>query len=155
MHGCILANAARYGWRNIGGGGMKESDIQNRALLALSHGPTRLFRSNTGTGWVGKLISRVGRTITLQDYRPLHAGLCKGSSDTIGWHSVTITPDMVGTKIAVFTAIEFKAARRRPTTEQAHFGEQVQAAGGLFGVAWTVEDAVKILGSYKALIYKA
>ena len=134
---------------------MKESEIQSRALLALSHGDTRLFRSNTGTGWVGKLISRVGRTITLQDYRPLHAGLCRGSSDTIGWHTVTITPEMVGRKLAVFTAIEFKAARGRPTAEQAHFGEQVQAAGGIFGVAWSVGDAQAVLDNYcKSLINK-
>jgi len=133
---------------------MKEADIQNRALLALSRGTTRLFRQNTAMGWGGRVTARRGSTITIQDSRPIHAGLCRGSSDTIGWHSIEITPDMVGTKIAVFTAIEFKAARRRPTTEQVHFGEAVQAAGGLFGVAWTVEDAVKILGSYKPLIIK-
>jgi len=129
---------------------MKEADIQNRALLALSHGPTRLFRNVTAMGWGGK-VERCGSTITIRNARPIHAGLCRGSCDTIGWHTVTITPDMVGRKLAVFTAIEFKAARGRPTAEQAHFGEQVQAAGGLFGVAWTVEDAVKILGSYKPL----
>ena len=134
---------------------MKEHDIQNRALLALSRGTTRLFRQNTGMGWGGRVTARRGSTVTIQDSRPIHAGLCRGSSDTIGWHTVTITADMVGTKIAVFTAIEFKTARRRPTDDQVHFGEAVQAAGGLFGVAWTVEDAVKILGSYKPLIYKA
>ena len=134
---------------------MKEADIQNKAMLALSKGATRLFRNVTAMGWGGRVTARRGSTVTIQDSHPIHAGLCRGSSDTIGWHSIEITPEMVGTKIAVFTAIEFKTARRRPTTEQVHFGEAVQAAGGLFGVAWTVEDAVKILGSYKSLIYKA
>ena len=134
---------------------MKESEIQSRALLALSHGDTRLFRNVTAMGWGGRVTARRGSTVTIQDSRPIHAGLCRGSSDTIGWLSIEITPDMVGTKIAVFTAIEFKAARRRPTDDQVHFGEAVQAAGGLFGVAWTVEDAAKILGSYMALLYKA
>ena len=97
---------------------MKEADIQNRALLALSHGDTRLFRNVTAMGWGGRVTARRGSTVMIQDSRPIHAGLCRGSSDTIGWHTVTITPEMVGTKIAVFTAIEFKAARRRPTTEQ-------------------------------------
>ena len=72
-------------------------------------------------------------------------GLCKGSSDLIGWRSLTITPDMVGQTVAVFAAIEVKD-RGTPTPEQLHFIAQVQAAGGLAGVARTVAEAEAILG---------
>ena len=72
-------------------------------------------------------------------------GLCKGSSDLIGWRSLTITPDMVGQTVAVFAAIEVKD-RGAPTPEQLHFIAQVQAAGGLAGVARTVAEAEAILG---------
>lgn len=134
---------------------MKESDIQNRALLALSKGTTRLFRNNTAMGWGGQVTARRGSTVTIHNSHPIHAGLCKGSSDTIGWHSITITADMVGRKLAVFTAIEFKATGRKPTADQVHFGEAVQAAGGIFGVAWSVEDAQAVLDNYcKSLITK-
>jgi hypothetical protein len=134
---------------------MKESEIQNKALLALSKGATRLFRNNTAVGWSGNILKWVGRHLTILDPRPIHAGLCKGSSDTIGWHSITITPAMVGTKVAVFTAIEFKAQGKKPTDEQLHFGHEVLRAGGIFGVAWTVADAVNIVDNYgKSLINK-
>jgi hypothetical protein len=72
-------------------------------------------------------------------------GLCKGSSDLIGWRSTTITPEMVGQQLAVFTAIEVKD-RGTPTPEQLHFIAQVQAAGGLAGVARSVDEAKAILG---------
>jgi hypothetical protein len=64
----------------------------------------RLFRNNTGMGWVGKLF-RPTRVMTiavgpgdvlLREAFPLHAGLCEGSSDLIGWVSVTVTKEMVG-----------------------------------------------------------
>ncbi len=124
---------------------MKESEIQNRALLALSKGDTRLFRNNTAMGWAGKVISHVGNRVTLDDARPIHAGLCVGSSDTIGWHTVTVTPEMINNRVAVFTAIEFKAGWGRVTPEQATFGRAVEAAGGLYCVAYSVEDAAKLL----------
>ncbi len=134
---------------------MKEIEIQNRALLALSKGPTRLFRQNTAMGWAGKVLARNGSTLIIDNARPLHAGLCRGSADTIGWHTIEITPEMVGTRVAVFAAIEFKAPGKRPTAEQGQFGGQVLTAGGIYGVAWSVEDAVEIIGGFdKSLICK-
>ena len=91
-----------------------------------------MFRNNTGA-----LKDAQGRLVRY--------GLCKGSSDLIGWRSLTITPDMVGQTVAVFAAIEVKD-RGRPTPEQLHFIAQVQAAGGLAGVARTVAEAEAILG---------
>ena len=91
-----------------------------------------MFRNNTGA-----LKDPQGRLVRY--------GLCKGSSDLIGYRTVTITPDMVGQQLAVFTAIEVKD-RGTPTPEQLHFIAQVQAAGGLAGVARSVADAQSILG---------
>ena len=69
-------------------------------------------------------------SVLIKNARPLHAGLCAGSSDLIGWTVVEITPDMVGRKIAVFTAVESKTATGRATAEQLHFINTVRAAGG-------------------------
>ena len=112
---------------------MGEQAIQQRIRLACSRGPVRLWRNNTG-----KLRDERGQLVTF--------GLCPGSSDLIGYRSVTITPDMVGQQLAVFAAVEVKAERGRPTPEQTAFIDHVRAAGGLAGIARSVEDAQVILG---------
>ena len=105
-----------------------DQSIQQHIRLACSTGATRLFRNNTGT---------------LRDAngRPVSFGLCKGSADLIGWTTRTITPDMVGQQVAVFTSIEVKTATGRLRPEQQQWLDAVQAAGGIAGVARSVEDA--------------
>jgi hypothetical protein len=82
----------------------------------------------------------------LQDRRgvPVRYGLQPGSSDLIGWRTVTITPDMVGQQVAVFTSIEVKTPTGRVKPEQQQWLDAVQAAGGIAGVARNVEDALRI-----------
>ena len=107
---------------------MTEQQIQQHIRLALSRGPVRLYRNNTGT-------------LRDQHGRPVSFGLCKGSADLIGWTTRTITPDMVGQQVAVFTSIEVKTATGRLRPEQRQWLNAVQAAGGIAGVARSVEDA--------------
>jgi hypothetical protein len=111
-----------------------ETIIQQRIRVELGREPSlRLFRNNTGS---------------LPDprtKRPVQFGLCKGSADLIGWKQVTITPDMVGQKMAVFASIEVKTPTGRLTPEQSNWLSVVQAAGGVAGVARSVEDAQQIL----------
>ena len=57
----------------------------------------------------------------------------------------TGTPDMVGQRIAVFTSIEVKTPTGRVSPEQRQWLEAVQAAGGIAGVARSVEDALRIV----------
>lgn len=109
-----------------------EAKVQNDIRLELGRGSTRLWRNNTGA-----LKDATGRLVRY--------GLCQGSSDLIGLRQVTITPDMVGKTLAVFTAIEVKD-RGRPTPEQQAFITMVQQAGGLAGIARSVDDARSILG---------
>jgi len=109
-----------------------EQSIQQHIRLRCSTGPVRLFRNNTGT-----LYDRQGRPVTF--------GLEKGSADLIGWRTITITPDMVGQAVAVFTSLEVKAERGRVSPEQRQWLEAVQAAGGIAGVVRSVEDAQTLL----------
>jgi hypothetical protein len=90
-----------------------------------------LFRNNTGVGWTGDVIERGSGILVLKNPRPLNAGLCKGSSDLIGWEERVITPEMVEKKIAVFVAIEVKTGRVVATEDQKNFLQQVAAAGGI------------------------
>jgi len=110
-----------------------EQTIQQQIRLACSRGPVRLHRNNTGT-----LLDRNGR--------PVQFGLAKGSADLIGWTTRTITPDMVGQQVAVFTSIEVKTATGRLRPDQRQWLEAVQAAGGIAGVARSVEDAMGLTG---------
>ena len=105
-----------------------EQSIQQHIRLACSRGSVRLYRNNCGV---------------LQDRRgvPVRYGLQPGSSDLIGWRTVTITPEMVGQQVAVFTSIEVKAPTGRVKPEQQQWLDAVQAAGGIAGVARSVEDA--------------
>jgi hypothetical protein len=109
-----------------------EQTIQQHIRLACSSGTCRLFRNNTGT---------------LRDVngRPVSFGLCKGSADLIGWTTRTITPEMVGQKIAVFTSIEVKSSSGRVKPEQQQWLNAVQAAGGIAGVARSVGEAMDLL----------
>ena len=113
---------------------MSEQHIQQHIRLACSTGPVRLFRNNTGV-------------LKDQHGRPVQFGLCKGSADLIGWTTRTITPDMVGQQVAVFTSIEVKTLTGRIRPEQRAWMEKIQAAGGIAGVARSVEDAKALLAA--------
>ena len=108
-----------------------EQSIQQHIRLTCSTGATRLFRNNTGT-------------LRDQHGRPVSFGLAKGSADLIGWRTVTITPEMVGRQVAVFTSIEVKTPTGRVKPEQQQWLDAVQSAGGIAGVARSVEDALRI-----------
>lgn len=96
---------------------LKESNLINKILISMPR--NRILFRNT----VGLLYDRQGN--------PIRAGLCVGSSDLIGWTSITITPEMVGKSVAVFTAVEAKTKNVRTTPEQQNFIDRVKMAGGI------------------------
>ncbi len=124
---------------------MAERDITVKILKEASQLGARLFRQNTGLGWVGEIVRKTGQALVLKNPRPLHAGLCVGSSDVIGWTPRVITPEMVGKTVAVFTAIEVKTKGITVTEPQKKFVQAVQEAGGIAGIARSVDEAVALL----------
>lgn len=126
---------------------MNEQNVLAKIMLALGKlGQIRIFRNNTGMGWQGSVVSNRNGILTLKDARPLHAGLCKGSSDLIGWKSVEITPEMVGSKVAIFTAIEVKRTKGgKVSKEQLNFLERVQLDGGFVGICTDEAEAVALM----------
>lgn len=108
---------------------MREQAIMQRVQLRASRLGWRVFRNNVGV---------------LPDARgvPVRYGLGNGSADLVGWRSLTITPDMVGKKMAQFVAVEVKAERGRLTEDQARWLAAVEVAGGLAIVARGPEDLI-------------
>lgn len=68
-----------------------------------------------------------------------------GGSDLIGYRRVTVTPEMVGQDVAVFAAVEVKTARGRVRPEQQQFVDHIRGAGGIAGIARSVDEAKNIL----------
>ncbi len=128
---------------------MSEHLIQQRILLAHGSGDVRLFRNNVGTGWAGaatrvtagnlRAIAHTLRPgdVIIRNARPLHAGLCVGSSDLIGYRRVN--------GLAQFVALEVKSERGRPTTEQTRFLDHITSAGGCAAIVRSVADADSVL----------
>jgi hypothetical protein len=114
--------------------GNAETDLQQRIRLAVGLLPdVRLWRNNSG-----KLPDpRTGRWVQFGVASP-------GGSDLIGYRTITITPDMVGQKIAVFTALEIKTATGRATPEQRRFIDHIRGAGGISAIVRTTADAQRI-----------
>ena len=68
-----------------------------------------------------------------------------GGSDLIGYRRVTVTPEMVGQDVAVFAAVEVKTPRGRIKPEQQQFVDHIRGAGGIAGIARSVDEAKNIL----------
>lgn len=101
---------------------MSERDFINQVLVLASQVGMRLSRNNSG-----RLQDKQGRYVTFGVFSP-------GGADLIGFTPITITPEMVGTRVAVFTALELKCGRTKTTAAQQHHIETIQAAGGIAAV---------------------
>ena len=115
---------------------MTESEIQEHVRAACNTGNTRAWRNN-----IAKLNVR-GRWINYGIPGP-------GGSDLIGFHTITIQPEHVGTEVAVFMAIECKNAVCKLRPEQENFLNFIKNAGGIAGVARSTEDAHAMINDYK------
>ena len=115
---------------------MNETAIQQHIRLALGRlRHVRMFRNN-----VGKLPDpRTGRWVEF--------GVGgTGAADLLGWRTVTVTPEMVGQRLAQFVSLEVKTATGRVRPEQENWRRVVQEAGGVAAVVRSVEDAQRALG---------
>ena len=111
-----------------------ETKIQQEIRLGLgTRDDVRLFRN------------QVGQLPDPRTGRPVQFGLARGSADLVGWKTIEVTPDMVGQRLAVFTSIEVKTPNGRPTQYQKAWLRAVDNAGGIAGIARSVDDALRIV----------
>ena len=112
---------------------MKEHPIMQRVMLAVSAIGGKIFRNNVGV-------------VEAADGRYIRFGLCKGSSDLVGWTPVKVKPEDVGSPVAVFTALEVKMPGKHMTDEQRRFVDAVRADGGIAAEIHSGEEAERIVG---------
>lgn len=141
-----------------------EHPIQQRILLACGSGDRRLWRNNVGTGWAGKskrvtagnlravAVGLRPGDVVIRAARPLHAGLCVGSSDLIGLRSLEITPELVGQRLAQFVALEVKTASGVVSPKQRAFLRLAQELGGVAAVCRSVEEAEQLLSTPRQVL---
>lgn len=82
----------------------QETNILKRVWKRASAIGFTLFRNNVG--------------LAILPDRAVRYGLHEGSADLIGWETITITHDLVGTTIARFVAIEVKTPRGKVSPAQ-------------------------------------
>lgn len=112
---------------------MSETNILRSILLEVgSRADVRLFRNNVGVA-------------TFPDGSRVAYGLAPGSSDIIGFKQVTVTPEMVGQKVAIFVAIEVKREKGRISANQLTFIEAVRKFGGIAGIAKSASEALNLI----------
>lgn len=116
---------------------MTETNLMKLIQLALAEHGALMFRNN-----IGRCVSPAGHVINY--------GVCNpGGSDLIGITPVTITADMVGCTVGVFTAMEIKTPTGRATKAQINFIKQIDSLGGIAYIARSPEESIQTILNYK------
>lgn len=132
-----------------------EAELEQQMKAFAIYDGCWLLRNNSGA--LPRPLDKNGKKV---DGRPIRFGLGNDSSDwnkkfkssdEIGITVVTITPEMVGKKLGVFTAIEVKEPGWKYTGKdrepaQLNFIEWVKARGGFAGFVSTPTGYKEIIG---------
>jgi len=109
--------------------GQPETNLKNKHDRTLTRWQ-RLIRVNCGRFWAGRVVSRARGLLTLASYGAVQ-GADAGTSDAVGFDSVVITKEMVGRRVAVFVACEYKAGKDKLRPEQINFKRMVVSMGAI------------------------
>ncbi|TXH10439.1 MAG: hypothetical protein E6R04_05410, partial [Spirochaetes bacterium] len=109
-----------------------ESEIQQLIQLEAPKMGVTLLRNNSGAfkDETGRLVRYgLGQISNTQPYK---------SSDLIGWTEVIVTEQMIGQRIAIFTAVEvkkegWKAGKDEREEKQNNFIRWIKSRGGIAG----------------------
>lgn len=137
-----------------------EGVVQRQVWLGLGV-ICRLFRLNTGRAWLSNMgpagVQKLSDgSVLIKSARSIAIGFADTSGDPIvgatdlnGWTTVEVTPEMVGRRIAVYTAIETKNSKGgHKRAGQINFVDQAAAAGAIAGFANSKESALAIVNNW-------
>ena len=143
-----------------------EAPAQRSIWIALALAGLIVFRVNTGKAWArgagpvrrlpnGDVLVPGGRPVSL-GFGLINGDPVVGVGDLCGWQSITVTPDMVGCRVAVFASVECKRTDGGVlSTDQAHWIASVTNAGGIAGVASSPEEAKAIVDGWRPMRFGA
>jgi len=123
-----------------------ESTVQQEIQIQAMNSGCHLMRNNSGACMddTGRLVRYGLGNVSKQHNERI------ASSDLIGFTKITITPDMVGKTLAVFTAVEVKKEEWNPKTyskretAQFNFINWIRNNGGFAGFANSVDKFKEI-----------
>lgn len=133
--------------------GLGEATTTSFVRLEAARCGCTLWRNNSGVAPPHQLGGRPVRYGLANDSPKLNKEI--KSSDLIGITPVTVTPDMVGRVIGVFTAVEMKEEgwkfnqSEEREVAQKKFHDIVKTNGGFAGFASCIEDFRRIIGYEK------
>lgn len=121
---------------------MSETALGKRISIIASQLGHRIFRCNTGEGWIGKAIffSKPAKIevypgdVIIRNAKRIHFGLTNGGGDYIGY-----------SKIGKFISIELKTDTGKPSDDQLNFIDAVKSVEGIAGVCRSEEDGFELL----------
>ena len=126
---------------------MSESNLSKDIQIVATKYRCILYRNNSG-----KFKDRFGRWVSfgLGNVSTLLWNQWK-TSDLVGYTIVTVTPDMIGRELAVFTAIEVKLPDAKVDARykaQKKFIDQVKNHGGIAAICNSVESLEKLFKDF-------
>lgn len=133
-----------------------QKDLIAEVQLLYSKNGDRIFRQNKGAGWYGKFLKPPMSTsaiinpsdVLIRDAKPMRAGMCPGNTDLVGWTTITIEPEHIGKRLAIFTAIECKTDTLPGSPDRKKFVESVRLAGGFTRVITSIKDILSVSGVF-------
>lgn len=121
--------------------GLKEKAVATQVDKVLETHGVRVWRNNIGLA----RYNVKGKTWCVK-----YGVGGNGGSDLLGFMPITITPEMVGKRVAVFVAVETKREKGgKKTDAQQAFIDNIVAFGGLAGFASKWEDAIQIIKDFR------
>ena len=95
--------------------------------------------------WTGNKKTKMkDGSLVIHDPRPFF-GMVEGFPDLVGWQSVVITQEMVGTTIARIIMPEVKTPTGKKGEAQERFQKKALKDGVKYGFVRSVEDFVKLV----------
>jgi len=116
------------------------------------------FRNNVGSAWAGGQDFRATKDgvfpvrkgdLIIKNPGKVNYGLERGSADLIGYTIIEVTPEMVGSKVAVFTSVEDKSEKDKISLEQIIWLLRLRLDGAISevfkeGIKLTLDQILKL-----------